>query len=114
MVEKSKYKTSTSEAMIDRGYVGHKSAKMMKKSKVIEQRTQKAIEEKENLLRNIDKNEELKIIHVESRKSELILVNNLQIKYNEKPIFEPITFDVKNQDRIAIVRKKRCSVNQAY
>ena len=114
IVEKSKYKTTTTEAMIDRGYVGHKSAKMMKKSKVIEQRTQKAIDEKSKLLKNIDKNEELKIIQTESRKNQLILANYFQIKYNEKAIFAPITFEVKNQDRIAIIRKKWHSVNLAY
>ncbi len=113
-VEKSKYKNSTSEGAIDRGYVGHKSAKMMKKSKVIEQRTQKAIEEKSNLLKNIDKNESLKIIQLENKKSELIVAYNLQIKYNEKPIFSPISFEVNKQDRIAITRKERYPENQAY
>ena len=52
-VEKSKYKTSNSESTIDRGYLGHKSAKMMKKSKVMEQRIEKAIDEKTNLLKNV-------------------------------------------------------------
>ena len=103
-VEKSKYKTDKSETSIDRGYVGHKSAKMMKKSKVMEQRVEKAINEKNNLLKNIDKNEILKIIPLESRKNPLILVNNLQVKYNKKAIFTPISFEVKNGDRIAIVR----------
>ena len=38
----------------DRGYVGHKAAKMMKRSKVTEARKEKAIEEKSKLLKNID------------------------------------------------------------
>ena len=77
---KSKYKTSESEAMIDRGFVGHKSAKMMKKSKIMEQRIDKAIDEKTNLLKNIDKNESLKIIPIESRRNPLILAKDFQIK----------------------------------
>lgn len=104
-VEKSKYKTSNSEATIDRGYVGHKSAKMMKKSKVMEQRAQKAIDEKSNLLKNIDRNEDLKIVPIESRKNQLLLANDLQIKYNDKTIFSPVSFELKNGDRIAIVGK---------
>ena len=104
-VEKSKYKTNNSESTIDRGYLGHKSAKMMKKSKVMEGRIKKAINEKTNLLKNIDRNDSLKIIPIESRKSPLILVNNLQIKYNEKIIFYPVSFEVENEDRIAIVGK---------
>lgn len=104
-VEKSKYKTSDAETAIDRGYVGHKSAKMMKKSKVMENRIKKAIDEKTDLLKNIDRNDSLKIVPIESRKNELVIVNNLQIKYNNKEIFSPISFEVKNGDRIAIVGK---------
>ena len=103
--EKSKYKTNNSETTIDRGYIGHKSAKIMKKSKVMEQRIEKAIDEKSNLLKNIDRNEDLKIIPLASKKNQLIAANNLQIKYNEKTIFSPISFEIKNGDRIAIVGK---------
>lgn len=104
-VEKSKYKTNNSESNIDRGYVGHKSAKMMKKSKVIEQRIERAIDEKTNLLKNIDKNESLKIVPLESRKNQFIMAKNLQIKYDEKEIFSNISFEVQNGDRLAIVGK---------
>ena len=104
-VEKSKYKTSNSESTIDRGYLGHKSAKMMKKAKVMEQRIKKAINDKSDLLRNIDRNDTLKIIPITSNKNSLILVNNFQIKYNNKTIFNPISFEVNNGDRIAIVGK---------
>ena len=104
-IEKSKYNTTNSGSKIDRGYVGHQSAKMMRKSKVMEKRIEKEIEQKSNLLNNIDRNDSLKIIPIESRKSPLILVNNLQIKYNEKIIFSPVSFEVENEDRIAIVGK---------
>ena len=104
-VERSKYKTNNSEKTIDRGYLGHKSAKMMKKSKVMEQRIQKAIAEKTNLLKNIDRNDTLKIIPLTSNKTPLISVNKLQIKYNNESIFKPISFEVNNGDRIAIIGK---------
>ncbi len=104
-VEKSKYKTNNSEKTIDRGYLGHKSAKIMKQSKVMEGKIQKAINEKSNLLRNIDMNESLKIIPLTTKKTPIIFVNNLQIKYNNKAIFNPISFEVNNEDRIAIVGK---------
>ena len=104
-VEKSKYKTNNSESTIDRGYLGHKSAKIMKKAKVMEQRIQKAIDDKTDLLRNIDRNDTLKIIPIISNRNPLILANNLQIKYNNKTMFNPISFEVNNGDRIAIVGK---------
>ena len=104
-VERSKYRTNNSEKTIDRGYLGHKSAKMMKKSKVMEQRIQKAIDEKTNLLKNIDRNDTLKIIPLTSNKTPLISVNKLQIKYNNESIFKPISFEVNSGDRIAIIGK---------
>ncbi len=105
VVEKSKYKTNNSESGIDRGYVGHKSAKMMKRAKVMEQRIEKSIEEKSNLLKNIDKNENLKILPIESRKNPLVIAKDLQIRYNDKVVFSKESFEVKNGDRIAIVGK---------
>lgn len=104
-VEKSKYKTNDTEAMIDRGYVGHQSSKMMKKSKVIEKRIEKSIEQKSILLNNIDRNDTLKIIPLETKKNSLIIADDFQIKYDNKAIFEKITFEIKNGDRIAIVGK---------
>lgn len=103
--EKAKSKRYNSETTIDKGYMGHKASKIMRSSKVMEQRTQKAIDEKANLLKNIDKNEELKIIPIESDKNPLILANKLQINYNGKAIFRPISFEVNNGDRVVIIGK---------
>ena len=104
-IEKSKYNTTNSDSKVDRGYIGHQSAKMMKKSKVMEKRIEKAIEQKSNLLNNIVRNESLKIIPLDNRKNPLIIANELQIKYNEKAIFSKRTFEVNNKDRIAIIGK---------
>ena len=38
----------------DRGFIGHKAAKMMKRAKCIEARQNKAIEAKSKLLKNLD------------------------------------------------------------
>jgi len=105
LTEKSKYKTSESEAMIDRGFVGHKSAKMMKRSKVIEQRIEKAIEDKSSLLKNIDRNDSLKIVPVFSKKDVIVTAKDLQIEYDNKAIFSKVSFEVKNGDRVAIIGK---------
>ena len=45
----------------DKGYVGHKAAKMMKRSKSIEARQQQTIEQKSALLKNMETAEALKI-----------------------------------------------------
>ena len=104
-IENTKYNHTGSKEMIDRGYVGHQSAKMMKKAKAIERRIESAIEEKSSLLSNIDRNDPLKIIPLESRKNPLITADNFQIKYNNRTIFNNVSFEVKNGDRIAIIGK---------
>lgn len=104
-IEKSKFNTDNSGSSIDRGYVGHQSAKMMKRSKVLEQRIEKSIEQKSNLLNNIDRNDSLKIVPLESNRSPFVIVNQLQIKYQDKAIFLPQTFEVNQGDRIAITGK---------
>lgn len=104
-VEKSKSKTYNSETTIDKGYIGHKSAKMMKKAKVIEKRIENELEQKASLLNNMDKNETLKIVPLESKKNPLMIADKFQIEYDEIPIFKPISFEVKNGDRIAITGK---------
>ena len=103
--EKTKNKKYNSETTIDKGYIGHKADKMMKKSKVMEQRIEKAINEKTNLLKNIEVNDTLKIIPLKSNKNPLIFAHNLQIKYSKETIFNPITFEVNNGDRVALIGK---------
>ena len=104
-VEKTKKGTLNSGSKIDTGYVGHKSAKMMKKSKVMEKRRNKAIEEKSKLLNNVERNDSLEIKPLISKKKLLILAKDLQIKYNDKPIFDKISFEIDEGDRIAIMGK---------
>ena len=103
--EKGKSKKFNSETFIDRGFEGHKAAKMMKRSKVMEQRTQKAIDEKSGLLRNIDRNDSLKIVPLINSRNPVVVVNNLQVKYNDEAIFNPVSFEINNGDRIAITGK---------
>lgn len=78
---------------------------MMKRSKVLERRIDKAIEEKSNLLNNVDRADSLKIIPLESRKNPLVLAEELQIKYDSNAIFNPVSFEVNNGDRVALVGK---------
>ena len=71
----------------------------------MEKRIEKAIDEKTELLKNIDRNDNLKIIPLTINRKPLVFIDNLQVKYNDKEIFKPISFEVNNGDRIAIVGK---------
>ena len=104
-VEKTKYGTTNSGSKVDRGYIGHQAAKMMKRSKAIENRIEKEISDKSKLLKDIDRNDSLTIKPLEAKKNPIIVFNNLQIKYGGKAIFEKVNMEVNNGDRIAIVGK---------
>lgn len=101
-IEKTKTGNKVSGLRPDRGYIGHQSAKMMKRSKVIENRIEKEIEEKENLLLNVDKTFELIMKPEICKKKELIIAKDLQIKYDNKEIFKKISFCIENTDRVSL------------
>ena len=63
------------------------------------------MEVKSSLLNNVDRSDSLKIIPLESRKNPLVLAEKLQINYNNKAIFNSVSFEVNNGDRVAIVGK---------
>ena len=101
--EKGKSRKYNSDSFIDTGYIGHKAAKMMKRSKVLEQRIEKAIDDKTKLLKNVDRNDSLKLIPLTINKNPLVWASNLQIKYDDKTIFNPTSFEVNYGDRVAII-----------
>lgn len=101
-VEASKNGTTNSGSKLDKGFVGHKAAKMMKRAKNIESRQQKAIEEKSKLLRNVEKTESLRLEPLESQSKELIVLSNLSVKYDDQIVNKPISFKVEPGDRIVL------------
>lgn len=60
-VERTKKGTKNSGLRPDRGFIGHKAAKMMKRSKALVERRQSAVEEKSELLRDLETAEALKL-----------------------------------------------------
>lgn len=104
-VEKTKNGTTNSGSKVDKGYIGHQAAKMMKRSKAIENRIEKHIEEKRQLLKEIDRNDTLTIKPLQNKKNPLVVLNNLQIKYDQKTICKKVSFEINNGDRICLVGK---------
>ncbi|MBH5320271.1 ABC-F type ribosomal protection protein [Paenibacillus sp. GSMTC-2017] len=101
-IEKSKNGTRNSGSKLDKGYVGHKAAKMMKRAKSIEQRQHAAVEEKSKLLHNIEQSESLAISQLVYSKAELAVLSDVTIFYGEKPISENVSLTIERGDRIAI------------
>jgi ATPase components of ABC transporters with duplicated ATPase domains len=86
----------------DKGYIGHQSAKMMKKSKNLIKRQEKLIEEKERLLKDIELQENLFLHPLTYPKKEFIKVNHLSFNYGDKNILQDLSFVIKRGDRISI------------
>lgn len=100
--EKGKYGERNAGLRPDRGYVGHKAAKMMKHSKSIEGRRQTAIEEKSRLLKNLESSEALKILPLRPQTRVLIELRGLRLYYGGRQICEEISFSIEPGDRIAL------------
>ena len=88
--------------VFDRGYVGHKAEKMMARSKAIDKRRQTTINEKNKLLKNIERNDTLKIFQKNYPKNRLVSLRNISIYYSDPPVCEGITFEIQQGDRIAL------------
>ncbi|WP_240420025.1 Lsa family ABC-F type ribosomal protection protein [Paenibacillus periandrae] len=104
-VEKTKNGTRNSGSKVDKGYIGHKAAKMMKRSKAIEQRQQSAINEKSKLLKNIENSESLEISQLAYHKIQLAELDHVSIFYDEKIICADVSFTIEQGERIVLTGK---------
>lgn len=98
--------TKIGHGVADRGFVGHKAAKMMKRSKVQEARMNQAIEDKKKLLKNVEEVEQLTLPILDFPKKRMIYVENLNIYFNQHALYEnPVSFEVNQGDRVLIAGK---------
>lgn len=107
-VEKTKHATKNSGLRPDTGYIGHKSAKMMKRSKAIAQRRNDAIEKKSKLLHNTEESESLKLTPLSYHSARLIEAADVTLKYNGKSICTPFSFSLHQGERIALSGTNGC------
>lgn len=107
-VEKSKKGKGTAAAsggaaFFDKGYIGHKSAKMMQRSKSIRQRQEAALSEKETLLREFETAEELKIHPLKAPQGTLLRLEQVSVAYEPGvPVCEQVSFSVPAGGRVAL------------
>lgn len=97
-IEKSKIGTHSA----DRGYVGHMAAKMMKRSKAIEERKQREVEEKSKLLKNIESSESLKLTPLSFHSQRLIELRDVSLFYPQKQAAQGVNLLIKQGERIAL------------
>lgn len=92
----------TKKGEYDSGFIGHKSAKMMKRAKSIEARRTRAADEKSALLKDIEKAEELKLSPLTHHADPLVSFENVSIRYGEHTVCAPVRFSIRQGERIVL------------
>ncbi len=100
--------TKVEKSISRRAYEGAKSKKMMKRAKNIEERSQKTVEEKSKLLKNIEKEDSLKIFPLEYAKKTFLELENASISYDGREVCNNVSFQLNKGDRVALCGKNGC------
>ena len=86
----------------DKGYIGHQAAKLMKRAKAMEARQEKALEEKEALLKNQETVQALKLSPLSYHADRLAAFTGVSACYGGPPVSPPVTFEIRRGERIAL------------
>jgi len=86
----------------DRGFIGHKSAKMMKRSKNIENRQKRAVADKKSLLKDIEEYDDLKIFPCFYHQKTLLSFSHFSLFYQNKIIIHDFRFSIHNGERVLL------------
>ena len=101
-VEATKKGTRTAGLRPDRGYLGHKAAKMMKRAKTVDDRRQKAVEEKSALLKDIERADSLKLSHLVHHSQRLLELKDVSVDYGKVPVCKDISFTLLQGERLCL------------
>ncbi len=99
---------SKGPAALDRGYVGHQAARMMKRSKVILGRREAEIEQKKQLLKNIEETEPLAFQNLAAHKQRTLLAEGLCYAYGGRQVLNLPRLEVRAGERIAVTGANGC------
>lgn len=93
-----------------RPYIGAKTKKMQRRVKQLENRINREIKEKEELLVDLEQAVDLKLTPLSHHKETLVNIRDYGIRYGmaNKPLFTGLTFTVKKGQRIALHGENGC------
>lgn len=98
-------KSMSIEKSIDsRAYIGEKSRRMQMRRKNLEQRQNRAIEEKKGLLKNIEVAERLKLYPAKHHMNQILSLKEV-VPYYNLPVCKPISFVLEQGQRISLQGK---------
>ena len=92
----------------DKGWVGRRSAKQMKRALNIERRLKERIEEKSGLFKRYEKDRKLQFAVSEDGPEVLLNVNNLRVAFQERTVIQNLSLTVRKGQRIAVIGPNGC------
>ncbi len=103
-----KEKSTSTAAVVDKGYIGARAASLMKKAKNLEKRLLKDIDDKKSLVENFEKNYEIKFFQSNTKAQVFLKIDKLNISFEGKNIVENFSLDVLKGERIALIGPNGC------
>ncbi|MBE5786056.1 MAG: ABC-F type ribosomal protection protein [Clostridiales bacterium] len=100
--------------MDHRAYVGEKSRRMQQRRKNLEARMEKSIDEKQGLLKNIEKAEELKLFPLPHPAHQIIDCKDISIAYENRKILDHLSFSLKSGDILALTGRNGCGKSSIF
>lgn len=100
--------TKTEKSLNRRPYEAAKSKKANKRAKAILNRAAAALEEKSQLLKNVESAEALQLHPARYHTARMVEGKGIQAYYGGKPVFAPLTFSVEQGERIALCGRNGC------
>ena len=90
-------------AHTDKGFIGARAARQMKRAIAVEHRADKAVEERRQTLVDIERTYPLRLPAPSRRRARPIATAHDLVVVRDKPLFAPISFRVRSGDRLAVV-----------
>lgn len=101
--DKFGYQHNKGTGSLNRGFIGARAARVMKKAKNVQARMDNQIDAKSQLLKNIETVDPLTLNYQPDYHRTLFTLQEVTLSYGTTPLFAPVTLTVQRGERIAIV-----------
>lgn len=91
-----------------RSYIGEKSRRMQQQRKNMEFRMNKAVEEKEGLLKNIEYSDELKLFPLFQNKGAVATLEKIHVSFGDRKILQQFNLQIHPGEILALEGKNGC------
>lgn len=95
-------KEKKNNAHADKGFIGAKAAKMMKKATTMNRRLNDSIDEKRSLINESERVAGLSLNYQPTFHQPLLAVKNLALSYCQE-LFKPVSFTLANHEQLALI-----------